>query len=112
MRGDGESSRVAIPSCAFPAELPQRERFGAVIHSPAPLKPESQHVYAPGFSAGGISIRGGSMLRDARQVRNVYWSKAQVQAREDVRIRHLLSSLNRLWKPDAKSAVDLSKSLR
>lgn len=29
-----------------------------------------------------------------------------------MRIRHILSALNRLWKPDALSPVDLTKSLR
>lgn len=44
-------------------------------------------------------------------MRDVFWSRAQSQAREHVGVRQTLSALNRLWKPDALTPVDLTKSL-
>ncbi|CAM9473454.1 unnamed protein product [Choristocarpus tenellus] len=44
-------------------------------------------------------------------VRSLFWSQAQVQAREHTGVRNVLSALNRLWKPDASSVIDLTKSL-
>eukprot|EP00752_Nemacystus_decipiens_P011248 g9996.t1 len=44
-------------------------------------------------------------------VRDVFWSQAQTQARENVRVRQVLAALNRLWKPDAHTPVDLTKTL-
>lgn len=46
------------------------------------------------------------------QARDVFWSKAQVRAREHLSVRQVLAALNRLWKPDAATPVDLTKSLR
>lgn len=46
------------------------------------------------------------------QARDVFWSKSQAQAREDLRVRQVLASLNRLWKPDPATPMDLTKSLR
>lgn len=46
------------------------------------------------------------------QVKDVFWSKTQAQAREHGSVRAVLSALNRLWKPDSLAPVDLTKSLR
>ncbi|CAN0067977.1 unnamed protein product [Scytosiphon promiscuus] len=43
--------------------------------------------------------------------RDVFWSQAQAQCREHLGVRQVLDALNRLWKPDAKAPVDLTKSL-
>ena len=48
----------------------------------------------------------------ARQARDVFWSRAQAQARENLGVRQVLAALNRLWKPDPSTPVDLTKSLR
>ena len=46
------------------------------------------------------------------KVRDVFWSQAQTQARENLGVRQVLAALNRLWRPDAHTPVDLTKSLR
>ncbi|CAM9431399.1 unnamed protein product [Ectocarpus sp. 12 AP-2014] len=43
--------------------------------------------------------------------KDVFWSQAQAQAREHDGVRQVLAALNRLWRPDAHSPADLTKSL-